>query len=304
MTIPDMWLAGAGAAALLVAFAIAAGLDVRTREVPDTLWLLLGLFGTALGVAGSWGDGWVPVLLWLVAGGFVLEHLVPWDQWIPSDRGADLIEIGVYGVVLAGVGLAAIRLGLGPTEVPAGVVAVVLTVLFARGLFEAGVLFGGADAKAVMVAGLVVPFFTTPILGVPSGAGPITSVLPFAVNLLLDAALLSIAAPLALALLNARRKEFHLRDGFTTFTIPVAELPHRWVWVRDPDVPVDRAEEDAIETSDEDRAWRVRIAQELERRGTQRVRVGPQLPFLVFLLAGAVAAVLVGNLVFDLILLV
>ena len=127
----------------------------------------------------------------------ILDHLSH-VRWI-----AMRIHEKIGGAVgLAIVGAAVLRLGLGPGQVPVGVVAVVVSVLFARALFEAGVLFGGADAKGVMVAGLMVPFFPTPVLAVPAAVGPVTSVLPFAVDLLVDAALLSVAAPLALAFLN------------------------------------------------------------------------------------------------------
>jgi hypothetical protein len=289
-------------AVLLAGLAVASFLDLRDREVPDGLWMGLGLAGGVLGGLEVASGGIVPVVVWLIAAGFVLQHLVPWDRMLGDGTRADLLELGLYVAVLVVVGVAVLRWGLGPDGVPVSAVAVVLVVLFARALFEGGVLFGGADAKAVMVAGLLVPFFASPLVAVPASVRPVTEVLPFAVNLLLDAALLSVIAPLTLAVLNARRREFHWRDGFTTYTIPVADLPRRWVWVRDPDVPVDRAEEDEIETSEEDRAWRARIAAELERKGTERVRVGPQLPFIVFLFAGALAAVAFGNLVLDAIL--
>ena len=200
--------------------------------------------------------------------------------------------------VLFGVGV--VRLGLGANGVPVTAVAVILTVLFARGLFEAGVLFGGADAKAVMVAGLLVPFFPVPLWVVPRGILPLTSVLPFAVDLLMDAALLSVVVPLALAVLNVRRGEFRARDGFTTYLVPVADLEHRFVWVRDERYTVDREAEAEIETSEEDQKWRERIAEDLRSRGITRVRVGPQIPFVVLLFAGALAALAFGNLIFDL----
>ncbi|EQD41945.1 hypothetical protein B1B_14296 [mine drainage metagenome] len=292
----------AGAAVVIVAFAVAARLDLRVREVPDRLWIVVALVGTVLGAIAVVPDGALGVGLWLLAAGFVLEHLLPWDARFADSGRADLVEAGVYAVVLAVVGLLVVRLGVGGSGVPVPVVAVVLTTVFARGLFAAGILFGGADAKAVMVAGLAVPFFARPLLWVPTGALPITSLLPFAVNLLLDAALISVVAPVALAIRNAARDEFRWRDGFTTFTIPVAELPRRWVWVRDPEVPIDRAREEAIETSEEDRAWRRQLAADLAATGRTRVRVGPQLPFVVFLLAGSIAAVLFGNVVLDLLL--
>lgn len=299
-TVPDSLLLDLSAGVLIAGLGIAAVLDLRAREVPDHLWVGLAIVGSVLGALGIAPEGWIPLLLWLLASGFVLEHLVPWDAAFGGTARADWVELVAYIVVLGIVGISVVRIGLGSSEVPVGVVAVVVSVLFARALFEAGVLFGGADAKAVMVAGLMVPLFPTSVLAIPAAVQPVTSVLPFAVDLLVDAALLSVAAPLALAVLNASRGEFHLRGGFTTCTIRVADLPKRWVWVRDPSFPVDRAEEEAIETSAEDRRWRERTAVELSKRGVQRVRVGPQLPFVVFLFLGAIFAVVAGNLVLDL----
>jgi len=291
---------GLSAGLLLVGLGLAAALDVRDREVPDGLWVGMALVGTVLGGLAVAPGGWGPLLLWVLAAGFVLEHLLPWDSTFEGSSTADWVEVGVYLVVLGIVGGAVVRLGLGPAAVPVSVVAVVVSVLFARGLFEAGVLFGGADAKAVMVAGLMVPIFATSLVALPSSVQPVTSVIPFSVDLLLDAALLSVSVPVALAVLNARRGEFRLRDGFTTYSIPVADLPRRWVWVRDPAFPVDRAEEEAIETSEEDQQWRTRIAADLQARSVPRVRVGPQLPFVVFLFAGAILAIAVGNVILDL----
>jgi hypothetical protein len=299
VSVPEATLLGINAGLLLVGLGVAAVLDVRDREVPDSIWIVLAGVGTVVGGVGVATGGWVPILLWLLAAGFVFEHLVPWDSLLGGAESADYVELGIYLGVLAVLAGAVVKLGIGPGQVPVTVIVVVISVLFARALFESGILFGGADAKAVMVAGLLVPIFATPLLPVPASILPATAFLPFAVDLLLDAALVSVAVPLALGILNASRGEFHLRGGFTSYTIPVAELPRRWVWVRDPSYPVDRVAEEAIETSEEDVQWRTKIAAELAARGTTRVRVGPQLPFIVFLSVGAVAAVAFGNLVLD-----
>ncbi len=58
-------------------------------------------------------------------------------------------------------------------------------------------------------------------------------------------------------------------------------------------------EEALTETAEEDRLERVRAAQELEAKGVERVWVTPQIPFLVLMAVGAVAALLAGNLVLD-----
>jgi prepilin signal peptidase PulO-like enzyme (type II secretory pathway) len=296
-----LWLE-LGALLLLGALGAAAVLDLRTREVPDGLWQGVGLVGAAGGAVVVAPGGWLPLLLWLVVAGLALEHVFPWDSGKGGlvDRWADPIELVAYAGVGITVGVALLRFGLGSTGVPPMALALLATVVVARVLFEVGVLYGGADAKALIVAGVLVPLYPTTWLALPAHAGLVTSILPFAANLLMDAAVLSAIIPLSVAVRNARRGEFSFRTGFTTYTIPVSDLPHRFAWVRDPSYPIDRDEENAIETSEEDRQWRIQVARKLDARGIARVRVGPQIPFIVLLFAGAIGALALGNWIIDL----
>ncbi|MCI4373241.1 MAG: hypothetical protein L3K02_06320 [Thermoplasmata archaeon] len=296
-----LWL-DLGAVILLAGLGIAAYLDLRTREVPDHLWQLLGVIGAIGGAVVIFPEGGISLAFWFLVAGLALEHVFPWDgdgggmiaQW------ADLIELVAYGAVTLLVGIGVFRLGWGSGGVPTAAVALLATIIVARLLFESGVLYGGADAKALLIAGVLVPMFPVPWLGVPPTAQVFTSFVPYAIDLLMDAAVLSVVIPIAVAARNARRGEFTVRTGFTTYTIPVADLPRRYVWVRDPARPTTPDEEEAIETSADDEAWRTRVAQELTARGIVRVRVGPQLPFIVLMVGGALGALLLGNWIIDL----
>lgn len=289
-------------AALVIGFAYAAVVDLREREASDRLWQAMGLVGLGVGVAVAAPGGLVPMVLWVVVGLLVLEHVFPWDLALGGwwDRHAGVVEVTGYVASVSVVAAAVGYFGLGVAGVPWAVVVVLVVVLFARGLFELGVLYGGADVKALMIAGLLVPTFAAPVL--LGGGGPFAAIayLPFAVSLLTNAALFSLAVPLAIAFHNLRRGEFEFPDGFTGYTLPVAELPRRFVWVRDPAVPESDDEDDA-ETSAEDTARRTHLAQLLAARGLRRVRVSPQVPFLTLMAFGAIAALLAGNLLLDLI---
>ena len=293
-----------GAVLLLAGFAYAAWSDLREREVTDLLWQLLGVAGFLLGFVVVSPGGLLPIALWLVVGAFVLQHLFAWDVRLGStgERYADLIEVAVYVLVVAFVGYEVVRVGIGPAAVPVSVAAVLVTVLFARGLFEGGILFGGADAKALMIAGLLVPMFPYPVLPPPSAAAPITTLFPFGVNVLMNSALISVAIPIAIAVRNVRAGEFRGLAGFVGYTIPVDDLPRKYVWVRDPMFGAAREEEKSIETSEDDRRRREAIAEQLRAKGVRRVWVTPQIPFLVVMAVGVVAALLVGNALFDLLL--
>jgi archaeal preflagellin peptidase FlaK len=296
---------GGALAVLLVGFGYAAVADLRTREVSDHLWQGMGLLGVGLGTVAVAGDGVLGVGLWLLVGAFTLQHVFAWDELLGEDGAgtADLIEIVVYAIVLVVVIVCSVHFGISAAGVPWEVVAVLISVLFARGLFEAGVLYGGADAKALMIAAVVLPTFSAVLLPLPSSFTGVLNDLPFAIDLLMNAALLAIVVPLGLAFRNLARHEFRWPSGFTGYMLPVSELPHRFVWLEDP-LAHGARERDEVETSDDDLKVRERQAAELTAKGVTRVWVTPQIPFLVLMAAGAVAAVLAGNLVLDLIALV
>jgi len=293
---------GGEVAVLVVGFAYAALADLRTREVSDRLWQVMGLLGLALGTVGVAGGGVLPTALWILVGGFALQHVFAWDELLGADGAgaADVIEMVAYGVVLVVVIVSAIHYGISAMGVPWAVVAVLISVLFARGLFEAGILYGGADAKALMIAAVILPTFSSVVVPLPASFAGVLNSVPFAVDLLMNAALLAIVIPIGLAIRNAARHEFRWPDGFTGYMLPVSQLPHRFVWLEDP-LAHGARERDEIETSEDDQRVRERQAAELSAKGVTRVWVTPQIPFLVLMAAGAVAAVLAGNLVLDLI---
>jgi archaeal preflagellin peptidase FlaK len=286
---------------LVVGFAYAAAADWRDREVSDRLWQVLGVAGFLVGFVPVVPDGVEPTLLWTVVGLFVIQHLFSWDTRLGpnGERYADLIEVGFYGATVAVVTIAVARWGIGPSAVPVSVIAVLLSVLFARGLFEAGILYGGADAKALMIAALLVPMFPNPIIAQPPGVAPVTTIFPFAVDVLMNATIFFLVVPVAIAVRNLRTREFRGLSSFVGYTIPVKELPRRYVWVRNPMFGEAREEEKSIETSEDDRLRRVRIAQELTSQGIERIWVTPQIPFLLVMAFGVVSALLVGNILFD-----
>ncbi len=281
----------------------AAWRDWRTREVTDRLWQLLAVAGTILGLVALAPYGWLPLGLWVLVSALVLEHLFPWDDWV--ERGSEALpgwlEIAAYLGVLFVLLYSAWSFGIGDSGVPVAVLAVYVGVVLGRGLFELGVLYGGADAKAVIVVALLLPLDPHPLLPAPVAATLGLSVYPFALTLVMDAALLGAAIPLGLALRNLLRGEFAFPQGFTGYLMPVAELPHRFVWLRDPTFRSALTEEELeVETAADDQALRVRQAAELVAQGVEQVWVTPQIPFVILLALGAAAAVLWGNLIFDL----
>lgn len=286
---------------VIVGISIAGAYDLATREVPDNVWRVVGVVGAAVVALTIAGIGsLLGTALWIVVAAYGLQSFFPWSERIQgiTARGEVGIEAGLAGGVIAVLLGAVLVVGIGPGQVPYTVIAAAIVLLVARGLFEIRLLTGGADAKALIAMGLVLPIYPTAVIGAAGVDSAFLQVVPFAFNALVDGAVLTLVVPLAIAVQNLRAKEFHWRGGFTSYSISVGELPDRFVWVDDSSAASNRAALEA-ETAEEDRLRRGEIAASLSARGRATLRVTPQLPFVFFLAVGTIVAVLVGNLLWT-----
>ncbi len=289
--------------ALFAGLLAAAIWDLQRREVPDGCWQAMGIVGAGLGAAALYSPS-APLgtVLWILVAGLATEHFFDWEALL-RHRSARItlgIELSAFTVCVVAVGVAAIALGVSAHGVPYPVVAALAVVVIARVLYEAGALWGGADARALMAISLLVPLTPATVIAVPAAAVAFAEIVPFALNALVNGLLLvAITVPTTIAAINLVRREFSLRDGFVSYTIPVGELARRHVWLWEPG-DRGRGSEASSMTAEEDLRARRDSAQELAARGIERVRVTPQIPLVTFLAAGALLTWVAGNLVANL----
>ncbi|MFG1530087.1 MAG: hypothetical protein AAFA34_02275 [Thermoplasmata archaeon] len=289
----DLAILGAG-------LALASGFDLRDREVPDAIWLAMGAAGLLLGGVATAPLGFIPTALWILVGALVVSASIPWDR-LPG-RTTLHLDWGVEPLAYLAVGLCLLAAGLlggvgAQGGLPWSVVGVYLTVLLARGLFEAGILGGGADAKALMTIALFLPFGIAPILPSPTIATTLLTSVPFSLTVLLNALVLLLAVPAYLVILNLHREQFRWDRSFQRYRLPVSEISRKFVWVDDPEVGVRTLGVEA-ETAREDLRIRTEVQERLTRQGVQTVWVTPQIPFVALVSAGVLVGVLAGNLIF------
>lgn len=154
-------------------------------------------------------------------------------------------------------------------------------------------LIGGADAKAFMFLAVLLP---TPLdvaeggLRIPWWPGA----MPAAVDVYLYALAAFLLLPVALLLRNVARGDARLPHALFGYTMPLAEIEKRPVWL--------------LEEPRANGATRLRLAatrwtpeaharavEALRASGRARAWVTPKLPFVVFLLAGFVLASTLGE---------
>lgn len=308
----------------LVAMGLASVYDLRTRRVPNGLWYATAVVGACLLVLDlsrvEGPLGWnlllafpvVAVFAVVVTGGELWPVMPPEEE--DQDRELTPREARVYVTDLVASALllvaSAVVLAIAPGRLGDGsehywyVVSAVLMILVALGLYVARFLHGGGDAKALMTLAVLFPVHplggTFPLLEVPEG---MDILFPFALAVLINAAIITALAPLAFVAISASRRPLRFPEALFGYPVPVGALDPTRVWL------LYEAEKGAGEVTR--RLWprrsraaeeaRERALQVLVGRGDERVYVSPKIPFMVPMFLGLVIAVLLGNLVTGLI---
>lgn len=270
--------------------------DWRTREVSNLVWALLGGLGLALFAtefAMSQGD--LLAALVLLPLGLLLVDVL-WDR---EESGFQrTLSYALYGVA-AGVTLLLILLfgRFGPEDqgLLRRAFGALIVVVLAYAFYFVGLLRGGADAKAFLCIGVLVPGYPAlgalPLLAIPASILPAFELLfPFAMSTLMNAALLLLALPLSFLARNLWRGDRRWPQLLTGYKAPLDALPP-FTWVLQ-DVEAGRVRYDALPRKE---AGEVDL-EGLRSLGVARVWITPQLPFLLPLTLGFVVTVLLGNL--------
>lgn len=283
----------------------AAAMDLRTRRVKDAVWIAFGALALVL-VEIDLITANAPGSVHLVSGAAAILYFgvffgTPmWDEDGFAFRPARfaLYLLPPVAVVLAWWSVRDDAANLGSfwrlLTMPGMIV-------IAHGLYEFGMLRGGADAKAVMALALLFPgtyphVGSFPLFAPAPIAEPVMAVVfPFVFVVLVNSAILVLVVPLAFLVRNLAAGDRAFPRALFGIRVPIAAIP-KHVWF------MDRVEGGKPVTvyfprRKEDRKEQVRL---LRERGFTKVWVTPQLPFIAAMLVGFVLAVVAGNLLLAL----
>ena len=281
-----------------VAFLGAAAVtDLRTRTVKDGLWLAMGTVGLLLlGLDLRTMD---PVIGLVLVPTAVLLYDPLLGQGFRTDEGWRFPPgpIVAYALAIGATGFAIWDLREDPTSFRTflGDLTVPVMMLVYRGMYEARLFKGGADAKAMIVITALVPQYPAlpplPLLAVdPRLQGFLGLLFPFSLVVLLDAALLFAVAPIGFVIYNAARGHIELPMALLGYKVSLDRVP-RYVWFMDQVVKGEHVIVYFPAKSQDRKA----ILAGLRQEGLKEAWVTPQLPFMVALSIGYVLAFLVGN---------
>ena len=174
--------------------------------------------------------------------------------------------------------------------------AVPLMMMIFVGMYILDILKGGADAKALIALSILFPFH--PVIGdlpLITPVGEYADILfPFALAVLIDAAIIVVFLPLVFLVRNLTSRDFRFPQMLLGYTVDLSQSRPGFVWL------MERIEDGrhifyTRPRSDEDLEAELL---KLRDHGRSRVWVTPKIPFIVPILAGLVLATVVGNILF------
>jgi preflagellin peptidase FlaK len=280
---------------LAVAIAIlgyASILDLRTRRVSNASWITLSVLGVALiPIRVVVDDAPAEYLLIMIPVLAILSDVF-WDSDGDSalSRYSPLLKYGVAVIVTVALGVT-----WADDEYFRHLLAIPIVMIVVVVLYMLDMIRGGADAKALIALAVLFPVYPI-IAGFPiiSGSEALQTLFPFALAVLVNAAILVVFLPIVFLVMNLARGDGKFPQVFVGYRMPIESIADEHVWLMERIVNGShvfytrpKAEED--------------LKVELERlkeRGVSRVWVTPKIPFIVPMLAGLILTAVLGNFLF------
>ena len=285
---------------------LAAISDVRTRRVADPLWVALGSIGLfVLGIQllrvqaeiSSWALlGSAAILFYTI---FYGAPLFDEDGFHP--RPVRLLSFLAAGALFVFPAAAHSASGTGIPQNLLELYSMPVMIVVYQGFYRARILHGGADTKALIALGLLVPTYpdVSPLPFVtadPRLEGFWHVAFPFSLVMWVDAAVLFLAVPLALLVWNAIRRDLALPQALLGYRARLDPLPPK-TWLMEK--INDRGDHVLVLFPKRGKDSTGDIAR-LRAAGIDRAWVTPQIPFMVPLLGGFLLAFFVGNILLGL----
>jgi preflagellin peptidase FlaK len=175
-------------------------------------------------------------------------------------------------------------------------------IVVAHVFFQTGLLKGGADAKALMSLAVLAPFYPEflgfPLIELGSQAGTLMEIFfPFSLVILMNAAILTVFAPLAFLIINARKGNLEFPQCLFGYKASLNDFP-KFAWLMER-VRNGRVVVGVFPKRRGDREEQIQALRSLDRTEAWAT---PQLPFMVPMLLGLLISFFIGNLVLGLVL--
>lgn len=271
--------------------------DLKTRRVDDKVWIIMGFIGFLILIGQFCSENrnpvyyitFIPIMLLFLS--FFLETSEKTELRKGKISRKIWFPLCFAGVIVFVYQIYTLRFDAFFLQI----LTIPLIMLFAFLLYNLRLLFGGADAKALITIALLTPFYPhwKPFLGyflVPD-------LWPFPIVVLTNAVILSLIIPIIFLFYNTARKDFHFPLSFLGYKMDIDSVEKKFVW------PLEKIKNEKIikvflPKKDENTKEEVR---KLKEAGVKRIWVTSKIPFMLPLFAGFIASFLIGDIMFRIV---
>lgn len=274
--------------------------DLKSRRVPDELWILLGI--TSMGILGIElffikEVSWHFFLIFIPIGIVFSEAFI--DR--PPIYSKGKFNLPVFGwFILPPLILIYMISVLGDNLLFWSLVMILVVMLFSFILYFFYILHGGADAKAVITLAILLPFYPEiPSLThraiSPEVATGMEIFFPFTLVILLNASLIMLIFPIVNFGLNLYKKDIDFPKMFFGYKKRINEVKDSFFW------PMQYYEDGKLKTELLPRSETDERIRSLKYHDMEMVWVTPKIPFIVPIFISYIISFFIGNPILHLI---
>jgi len=156
-------------------------------------------------------------------------------------------------------------------------------------LFQMGLIFGGADAKALMAIAILVPLSPV-IIDLPIWK---MSIMPGSWQVFSNSIILFLFIPISLLIYNILKRNIKLPHIFLGYKMEIKKAKEKFVW------PLEKIEDGKQKFVYMPKDFDVEEElNELEKFGLKEIWVTPKIPFMIPLLGGFICTFFLGDILF------
>jgi preflagellin peptidase FlaK len=199
----------------------------------------------------------------------------------------------ILWIILGGVGLVLLAaefllIGLENQLIYIAFIPFIIIIVYV--LFQLGLIFGGADAKAIMAIAILVPF--EPVFyEFPLNNSP----MPFSWVIFQNSIVIFLFVPLSLFVYNLIRRDIRFPHCFLGYRMSLQKAKEKFVW------PLERIVDGHTRFSYVPHSFESDdIYEDFEKIGMKHIWVTPKVPFMIPLVVGFVLSFIFGDFLFTL----
>ncbi|MCK4614849.1 MAG: hypothetical protein KAU14_08600, partial [Thermoplasmata archaeon] len=274
-------------------------LDIRTRRVPNRVWIVMGAIGIILLHLHILLEGsWYHHLIFLPLLTLYSFPFIELEKKANLKKGIITPMMWYLLIVLGFAGIALLLYFGGTGHSTLTLLAIAIFILLVYLMYFSGLIFGGADAKGMMAVTLTAPFYPAfyifPIFQAETEG--IELLFPFPVVILTLSVLVFAFLPLILGAYNLAKRDVS-RAMFFGYRMALEDVRKRHVWLMER--PKNEDIRLVIFPKKSDSGRLEEDIKALEKLGKEKVWVTPKIPFMVAVFGGYVLSFILGNVLFE-----